>query len=220
MAFLNRIFPPRIVHAFLWRALLLALLSFVPAAASAARTVMVFGDSLSAAYNLSPGEGWVHLVEERIARSKLPWRVVNASVSGETTAGGLRRLAEDLKRHKPSVVVIELGANDALRGQPVAGMRSNLEQMIRLVRAARAEPVLVGIMIPPNYGIDYAAEFRDMYAKVAARDKLPLVPFLLEGIDAPELFQNDQLHPTAQAQPRIADNVWAVLEPVLKKKSS
>ncbi len=220
MAFLNRIFPPRIVHVFLWRALLLALLSFVPAAASAARTVMVFGDSLSAAYDLSPSEGWVHLVEERIARSKLPWRVVNASVSGETTAGGLRRLAEDLKRHKPSVVVIELGANDALRGQPVAGMRSNLEQMIRLVRAARAEPVLVGIMIPPNYGIDYAAEFRDMYAAIAARDRLALVPFLLEGIDQPELFQKDQLHPTAQAQPRIADNVWAVLGPVLKKKGS
>lgn len=220
MAFLNRIFPPRIVHVFLWRALLLALLSFVPAAASAARTVMVFGDSLSAAYDLSPSEGWVHLVEERIARSKLPWRVVNASVSGETTAGGLRRLAEDLKRHKPSVVVIELGANDALRGQPVAGMRSNLEQMIRLVRAARAEPVLVGIMIPPNYGIDYAAEFRDMYGAIAARDRLALVPFLLEGIDQPELFQKDQLHPTAQAQPRIADNVWAVLGPVLKKKGS
>ena len=131
---------------------------------------MVFGDSLSAAYNLSTDEGWVHLIGERIARARLPWRVVNASVTGETTAGGLRRFAEDLKRHKPAIVVIELGANDALRGQPVAGMRSNLEQMIRLARQARAEPVLVGIMIPPNYGIDYAAEFRDMYASVAAPD--------------------------------------------------
>ncbi len=220
MAFLNRIVAPRIVHAFLRRALLLAVLCCIPAAAGAARTVMVFGDSLSAAYNLSPDEGWVHLVEERIARSGLAWQVVNASISGETTAGGLRRLAEDLKRHKPSVVVIELGANDALRGQPVAGMRTNLEQMIRLVRAARAEPVLVGIMIPPNYGIDYAAEFRDMYARLAARDKLALVPFLLAGIDRPELFQKDQLHPTAEAQPRIADNVWSVLEPVLKKTGS
>jgi acyl-CoA thioesterase I len=184
----------------------------------AARTVMVFGDSLSAAYNLSPAEGWVHLIEQRIAGSRLPWSVVNASVSGETTAGGLRRLAVDLKRHNPAVVVIELGANDALRGQPVAEMRSNLEQMIRLVRAARAEPVLVGIMIPPNYGIEYAAQFRDMYAQLAARDKLVLVPFLLEGIDKPELFQKDQLHPTAAAQPRIADNVWSVLAPVLRKK--
>ncbi|MGZ5073800.1 MAG: arylesterase [Usitatibacter sp.] len=220
MAFLNPIVPPRIVHAFLRLALLLAVLCCVPAAAGATRTVMVFGDSLSAAYNLSPDEGWVHLVEDRIARSRMPWRVVNASISGETTAGGLRRLAEDLKRHKPSVVVIELGGNDALRGQPVAGMRSNLEQMIRLVRAARAEPVLVGIMIPPNYGIDYASEFRDMYAQVAARGKVALVPFLLEGIDRPELFQKDQLHPTAEAQPRIADNAWSVLEPVLKKTKS
>jgi acyl-CoA thioesterase-1 len=202
---------------FLRRALLLAVLSLLPAAAIAARTVMVFGDSLAAAYNFSPAEGWVHLIEERIAGARLPWSVVNASVSGETTAGALRRLAVDLKRHNPSVVVIELGGNDALRGQPVAEMRSNLEQMIRLVRAARAEPVLVGIMIPPNYGIEYAAQFRDMYAQLAARDKLALVPFLLEGIDQPELFQKDQLHPTAAAQARIADNVWSVLAPVLRK---
>ena len=179
---------------------------------------MVFGDSLSAAYNLAPEQGWVHLIGERIARESLPWHVVNASVSGETTAGGLSRIAEDLKRHKPSVVVIALGANDALRGLPVAGMRSNLEKMIRLARAAHAEPVLVGLMIPPNYGIDYAAQFRDMYADLATRQKIGLVPFLLEGIaDKPEMFQRDQLHPTAQAQPRIADNVWPALAPLLKK---
>ena len=179
---------------------------------------MVFGDSLSAAYNLAPEQGWVHLVGDRIARESLPWRVVNASISGETTAGGLRRMGEDLKRHKPSVVVIALGANDALRGLPVAGMRSNLEKMIRLAREAHAEPVLVGLMIPPNYGIDYAAQFRDMYAELAARQKIALVPFLLEGIaDNPEMFQRDQLHPTAEAQPRIADNVWPALAPLLKK---
>ncbi len=187
-------------------------------ALAAARTVMVFGDSLSAAYNLSTDQGWVHLIGERIARARLPWSVVNASISGETTAGGLRRLGEDLKRHKPSIVVIALGANDALRGLPVAGMRSNLEKMIRLARQAHADPVLVGLMIPPNYGIDYAAEFRDMYADIAARQKIPLVPFLLAGIaDKPELFQRDQLHPTAEAQPRIADNVWPALAPLLKK---
>jgi acyl-CoA thioesterase-1 len=214
------IFPLRIVHSFLRLALLAAALSMAPAAAAATRTVMVFGDSLSAAYNLSPDQGWVHLIGDRIARSQLPWRVVNASLTGETTAGGLRRLAEDLKRHKPSVVVIELGANDALRGLPVAGMRSNLEQMIRLARQARAEPVLVGLMIPPNYGIDYAAQFRDMYASIARAQKIGLVPFLLEGIaDKPEMFQRDQLHPTAEAQPRIADNVWPALEPLLKKKA-
>jgi acyl-CoA thioesterase-1 len=208
----------RVIHLVSRRAFLLAALLFVAVPALAARTVMVFGDSLSAAYNLSAEQGWVHLIGDRIAKENLPWRVVNASVSGETTAGGLRRLAEDLKRHKPSVVVIALGANDALRGQPVAGMRSNLEQMIRLARQAHAEPVLVGIMIPPNYGIDYAAQFRDMYPSIAARDRVPLVPFLLEGIaDKPDMFQRDQLHPTAQAQPRIADNVWPALEPLLKK---
>ena len=187
-------------------------------ALGAARTLMVFGDSLSAAYNLAPEQGWVSLLGKRVAKLDASWRVVNASVSGETTAGGLRRLAEDLKRHKPAVVVIELGANDALRGQPVAGIRSNLEQMIRLARQARAEPVLVGIMIPPNYGIDYAAEFRGMYPALAAAHKVALVPFLLEGIvDKPELFQADQLHPTAAAQARIAENVWPALAPLLKQ---
>jgi acyl-CoA thioesterase-1 len=190
---------------------------FAAHAAAAERTVMVFGDSLSAAYNLSTDQGWVHIIGDRIAHEHLPWVVVNASISGETTAGGVRRLAEDLKRHKPSVVVIELGANDALRGQPIAGMRSNLEEMIRLARQARAEPVLVGLMIPPNYGIDYAAQFHDMYAAVAKKLKTPLVPFLLEGIaDKPELFQADGLHPIASVQPRVADNVWATLEPVLR----
>ena len=209
------------IHLVFGRALLLAALLVIAAPSlAAARTVMVFGDSLSAAYNLSTQQGWVHLIGERIDRSHLPWRVVNSSVTGETTAGGVRRLAGDLKRHKPSIVVLQLGANDALRGQPVAGMRSNLEQMIRLARRARAEPVLVGMMIPPNYGIDYAAQFRDMYPSIAARDRVPLVPFLLEGIaDKPDMFQRDQLHPTAQAQPRIADNVWRVLEPLLKKKA-
>ena len=209
---------PRSLPGSLRGALLAAALCLAAVPALAARTVMVFGDSLSAAYNLSPEQGWVHLIGEHIARVRLPWRVVNASISGETTAGGLSRLAEDLKRHKPSVVVIALGANDALRGLPVAGMRSNLEKMIRLARAAHAEPVLVGLMIPPNYGIDYAAQFRDMYAEIAARHKTALVPFLLEGIaDKPELFQRDQLHPTAEAQARIADNVWPALAATLKK---
>jgi acyl-CoA thioesterase-1 len=219
MASLNRIFPPQVVHALLRRALLLAVLSLTPAAAMAARTVMVFGDSLAAAHNLSLDEGWVHLIEERIAGARLAWRVVNASITGETTAGGLRRLPEDLKRHNPSVVVIELGGNDAVRGQPGAEMQSNLEKMVRLVRAARAEPVLVGIMIPPNYGIEYAAQFHGMYGELAAREKLVLVPYLLEGLaDESEFFQNDRMHPTAGAQVLIADTVWAVLEPVLRKK--
>lgn len=188
--------------------------------ALAARTVMVFGDSLSAAYGLSSGEGWVSLLAARLAKARPPWEVVNASVSGETTAGGLSRLSGDLKRHHPSVVLIELGANDALRGQPVASMRANLRRMIALVRQARAQPVLVGIMIPPNYGIDYAREFRELYPALAREERVPLVPFLLDGVVGhAELFQPDQLHPTAAAQPRVLDNVWPTLEPLLGKRS-
>ena len=189
--------------------------------AAAARTALVFGDSLSAAYGLSPDQGWVHLIAERAKRSGLDWRFVNASISGETTAGGLRRLPEDLKRHKPDLVVIALGANDALRGQPVQGIRDNLDRMVKLSRSASAQPVLVGIMIPPNYGIDYAAQFRDLYPRLAAQAKVPLVPFLLEGVaEKPELFQPDQLHPTAAAQARIVDNVWKVIEPLLRKRAA
>ena len=189
--------------------------------AHGARTLLVFGDSLSAAYGLSADQGWVHLLDARARRAGLDWRVVNASVSGETTAGGLRRLSEDLDRHRPAIVVIALGANDALRGQPIAGIRDNLEKMIRLARKARAEPVLVGLMIPPNYGIDYAAEFRDMYPALATKHRAKLVPFLLEGIaEKPELFQSDQLHPAAGAQPVILDTVWKTLEPLLRKRAS
>lgn len=189
------------------------------AAGAHARTLMVFGDSLSAAYNLPVEKGWVHLVEQKIKDAGLDWKVVNASVSGETTAGGLRRLPEDLKRHKPDLVVIELGANDALRGQPIAGIRSNLVEMIKLARKAHAEPVIVGLMIPPNYGIDYAAEFRALYPALAKAEKTPIVPFLLEGIaDKPEMFQADQLHPTAEGEVRVADTVWAALKPLVSTR--
>ena len=200
------------------RVAFLAFLLAAAAPAMAQRTLLVFGDSLAAAYGLSPQQGWVSLLAERVAKAGLPWKIANASVSGETTAGGVRRLAEDLKRHKPSIVVIELGANDALRGQPIAAIRANLERMIRMAREARADPVLVGLMIPPNYGIDYAREFRDVFREVAAKHKVPLVPFLLEGIaEKPELFLPDQLHPAAAAQPIICDNVWPTLEPLLRK---
>jgi len=183
--------------------------------AAAERTVLVFGDSLSAAYGLSPPRGWVELAAARVAA---PWKVVNASISGETTAGGLRRLPEDLRRHKPAVVVIELGANDALRGQPIAAIRANLEKMISLTREARAEPVLVGLMIPPNYGIDYAAEFRDLFPALARKHRIAFVPFLLQNVaERRELFQADQLHPTAEAQPMILENVWPALSGAMKK---
>ncbi len=203
-------------RAVLGLAALLLALAALPAAAQ--RTLLVFGDSLSAAYGLATSQGWVSLLGERIARDRLDWRVVNASVSGETTAGGLRRLPEDLKRHRPALVVIALGANDGLRGQPVAAARANLEEMIRLARAARADPVLVGLMIPPNYGIEYAREFRELYPRLATKARIPLVPFLLDGVaDRRELFLPDQLHPSAEAQPRILDNVWPTLEPLLRR---
>jgi len=209
---------------FAFRVHRLVLLAFAAALALAAagahaRTVMVFGDSLSAAYNLPVEKGWVHLVERKIQDAGLDWKVVNASISGETTAGGLRRLPEDLKRHKPDIVLIELGANDALRGQPLAGIRSNLVEMIKLARKARAEPVVVGLMIPPNYGIDYAAEFQRLYPEVAKAQKTPMVPFLLQGIaDKPDMFQADQLHPTAEGEVRVADTVWAALKPLLARR--
>lgn len=207
-----------------WRAafaIATALLALAAPPALAQRTLLVFGDSLSAAYGLATSQGWVSLLGERIARDGLDWRVVNASISGETTAGGLRRLPEDLKRHRPNLVVIALGANDGLRGQPVAAARGNLEEMIRLARAARAEPVLVGLMIPPNYGIDYAREFRDLYPQLARKARVPLVPFLLDGVaDRRDLFLPDQLHPSAEAQPRILDNVWPTLEPLLRRPAA
>ena len=200
------------------QALAALLLAAACAAGAAERTVLVFGDSLSAAYGIAARDGWVALLGERLARERPGWRVVNASVSGETTAGGLRRLPEDLKRHGPAVVVIALGANDGLRGLPVEGTRANLESMIRLSRAAKAEPVLVGLMIPPNYGIDYAREFRDLFPDVARKAKVARVPFLLEGVaENRDLFQADQLHPSAAAQPRILDNVWPVLAPLIKR---
>lgn len=197
------------------------LLAAAPFAGAAERTVLVFGDSLSAAYGIATRDGWVALLGEKLARERPGWRVVNASVSGETTAGGLRRLPEDLKRHGPSIVVIALGANDGLRGLPVEGTRANLESMIRLARAAKAQPVIVGLMLPPNYGIDYAREFREAFPEVARKAKVPRVPFLLEGVaEKRELFQADQLHPTAAAQPRILENVWPVLEPLLRTPAS
>lgn len=207
-----------ILPRFLAQAFAALLLAAPLAAGAAERTVLVFGDSLSAAYGIATRDGWVALLGEKLARERPGWRVVNASVSGETTAGGLRRLPEDLKRHGPAVVVIALGANDGLRGLPVEGTRANLESMIRLSRAAKAEPVLVGLMIPPNYGIDYAREFRDLFPDVARKAKVARVPFLLEGVaENRDLFQADQLHPSAAAQPRILDNVWPVLAPLIKR---
>jgi acyl-CoA thioesterase-1 len=192
------------------RALLLALVIVPLFGAAQAATVheriMVFGDSLSAAYGIEPKQGWVSLLAENLKSRGV--EVVNASISGETTRGGLGRIRTDLNRISPTIVVLALGANDGLRGLPVEETKKNLEGIIQACRTAGARVVLVGIQIPPNYGLDYAAQFRDLYPLLAARQKLPFTPFLLEGIaDKLELFQADRLHPTAAAQPRIVENV-------------
>ena len=182
----------------------------------AGQTVMVFGDSLSAAYGLRAGEGWVELMAQRLAPRDTA--VVNASISGETTSGGLRRIKADLARHKPSVVVVALGANDGLRGLPVAQTRQNLELMLDQIRQRGAKAVLVGIQIPPNYGIQYTNDFKNLFAQVAAERKLLLVPFLLEGIaENLDNFQPDRLHPIAATQWRVLQNVLPTVERALTK---
>jgi len=184
--------------------------------ASADTNILVFGDSLSAAYGLEPDEGWVTLLEERLEDDNYPVTVANASVSGETTSGGVARLPAALQAHQPDLIILELGGNDGLRGLPVAQMRTNLQEMIELSLGNGAEVLLVGIQIPPNYGPRYTETFYAQYQELAEAYDLALLPFLLEGIaDNPDLMQNDGVHPVADAQSMIVDNIWPVLAPLL-----
>ena len=190
-------------------------------AASAAQKILVFGDSLSAAYGLAQSRGWVALLEERLKREKLDYNVVNASISGETTSGGRARIGKVLAQHRPAVVIIELGGNDGLRGLPVAQLRENLAAMIDASRGAGARVLVVGMRMPPNYGHDYTHDFDRAFAEAARRRGAALVPFILQGIaDREELFQPDRIHPNEAAQPNLLDNVWAVLGPMLKRAKS
>tara|TARA_R110002072_G_scaffold301164_1_gene480170 strand:- start:32652 stop:33326 length:675 start_codon:yes stop_codon:yes gene_type:complete len=174
--------------------------------------ILVFGDSLSAAYRMDEADGWVALLQERLKHEELDYHVVNGSVSGETTAGGLARLPAVLKSSKPDLVLLELGGNDGLRGLPVRTIRQNLRQMIELSQAAGARVLLTGIQIPPNYGPRYTEPFYAQYEELAGEYGLTLIPFLLEGIaENSALMQDDGIHPTAEAQPMIVDNVWPVL---------
>lgn len=187
-----------------------------PGGTNPARTVLVVGDSLSAEYGLPRGSGWVALLEARLQRQQLPARVVNASISGDTTSGGRSRLVALLAQHRPDVVVIELGGNDALRGLPLSMTEANLVAMTRAARATGARVVLVGMQVPPNYGRRYADDFAALFGRVARAEGTALVPFLLEGVaGADKLFQPDRIHPTAQAHPIMLDNVWPVLKPLL-----
>jgi len=181
------------------------------------KTILVFGDSLSAAYGMAAKRGWVALLAERLERERPDYSVANASISGETTAGGAARLPRALAQHKPAVLVLELGANDGLRGLPVAEMEKNLSAMVAQARKARARVLLVGMRIPPNYGPEYTREFDGAFARVAKRHQVPLVPFLLEGMaDNRELFQPDRIHPNEEAQPILLENVWKALRPLLR----
>ena len=180
------------------------------------KTVLVIGDSISAAYGMQLRDGWVALLGERLGARH---RVINASVSGDTTKEGLVRIEPLLAAHAPDIVVIELGGNDALRGFPIAGIRDNLLAMAQAVSHSGARPVLAGMQIPPNYGPRYATAFRDVYAEVADASGAALVPFLLEDVAAvPGMMQRDGIHPEAAAQMRILDNIWPVLEPLIESR--
>ena len=187
-------------------------------AASGERTLLVFGDSLSAAYGLQAEQGWVAQLQRRLQSQGYGYRVVNASVSGETTSGGRNRIQRALTQHKPRLVLLELGANDGLRGLPVKETRDNLAFMMDAIRRSGAKVLLLGIRIPPNYGPQYTQAFGDIYAGLAKEKKAPLLPFLLEGIALDERFmQTDGLHPNAQGQPLVLANVWPALKPLLER---
>jgi acyl-CoA thioesterase-1 len=208
-----------------WRLVpLLALIALVSADAQAAvstHTILVVGDSLSAEYGLPRDTGWVNRLSERLSSQETKYTVVNASISGDTTSGGRARLPSLLSKVEPDIVVLELGANDGLRGLDLGQMRSNLQAMIDACRSARARVLLVGIRIPPNYGRDYSERFFKTYALLARRNKIEQVPFLLEGFaDRLELFQADRFHPSQEAQLLILDNVWPRLQPLLQRRDA
>jgi len=189
-------------------------------ARSPTRSILVVGDSLSAEYGLERGSGWVALLSTRVAQRKVPWTVVNASISGDTSSGGLSRLPALLAQHRPAIVIIELGGNDALRGLALDMTRANLGAMARAATAAGARVVIVGMQVPPNYGRKYADEFAGLFASVAKTEGATLVPFLLKGVadsaQADAMFQADRIHPKATAHALMLDNVWPALEPMLR----
>ena len=198
------------------RCLLIVVLIALSSAAHAARTILVFGDSLSAGYGIRQDLAWPALLAKRLQERQLDYNVINASISGETTSGGRSRLNAALSKYTPSIVIIALGSNDGLRGLPIATMRDNLNAMTESAQKKNTQVLIVGQRLPPNYG-NYAAEFQNAFSDVAKQQNAALVAFLLEGIATePKLFQADNLHPTAEAQPLLLDNIWRELEPRLK----
>ncbi|MES2237257.1 MAG: arylesterase [Rugosibacter sp.] len=186
-------------------------------AAVAPHTILVFGDSLSAGYGIAVSESWPALLGERLKQDRKPYVVLNASISGETTAGGNARFAAALEQAHPAIVILALGANDGLRGLPVSAMQDNLAMMIKMTKQHQARVLLVGMRLPPNYGSDYTQHFEAVFRRLAKREKISLIPFLLEPIATDsQAFQADGLHPTAKAQPKILDHIWKPLLPLLE----
>jgi acyl-CoA thioesterase-1 len=207
----------RSIRAWLHIACAAILLLGAPAGATAGGTILVYGDSLSSAYGIGQREGWVALLQDRLRSNRLDYNVVNASISGETSSGGASRIAAVLAQHRPDFTVVALGANDGLRGLPVAQLKANLAAIIRSTQKAGSRVALVGMRMPPNYGATYTKAFENVYRDLGRQFKLPMVPFLLEGMaDQPALFLSDQLHPTAAAQPILLDNVWKGLAPIFR----
>lgn len=200
-----------------WLAAIALLAASCAVSAAPAPVVLVLGDSLSAEYGLPRDTGWVKLLADRLARDGAKYSVVNASISGETSSGGRTRLPALLQQHRPAIVVIELGANDGLRGLPLKALRDNLAAMIDASRAAGARVLLVGIRVPPNYGRDYAERFASTFEGLARERKVALAPFLLDGFaERLDYFQADRIHPNEKAQPLMLDNVWPHLKPLLE----
>ncbi len=182
--------------------------------------ILVYGDSLSASYGVAKEQGWVAFLQKKLITLHYQYDVINASISGETTSGGLTRFANTLAKTKPSIVILELGANDGLRGLPVKDMASNLSNMITQSKKANVKVLLVGMQIPPNYGPKYTQSFRKTYLQLSQQHKVSLVPFMLENIAAkPNLIQEDGLHPNAAGQPMMLDNIWPILQLMLKKQA-
>lgn len=204
-----------------WLALLATYsITAAQAASTASQTILVLGDSLSAGYGINVETGWVALLSQRLQRQGYAYRVVNASVSGETTGGGRARLPQLLEAHRPGIVVLELGSNDALRGLPLKQVRANLQNMIELAHSRKARVLLVGMQIPPNYGPSYSEGFSTLYADVAREYKLALVPFFMQNVALnAQLMQDDNLHPNERGQPKLLENVWPKLMPLLARPS-
>ncbi|NIF51385.1 arylesterase [Burkholderia sp. Ax-1724] len=182
--------------------------------------IVVLGDSISAEYGLPRDTGWVALMRQRLAEKRIDYSVANASISGDTTSGGRARMPELMLRLKPSIVIVELGANDALRGVPLSTTADNLRTIIEQAQQGHAKVVLIGMYVPPNYGPDYTQKFHGLYGQLSKEFNVPLVPFLLAGIaDKPEMFQADQIHPAVQAQPLLLNNVWPAVKPLLRTSS-